>query len=259
MTCVLKMASGVRWMLLLLFLSLSAAAQAQDLRVFTEQLAPYNYLEDGEPKGLAVEIVQALLKDSKVNAKIEFLPWNRAYATALKEPNVMLFVMSRSDEREALFDWVLRVVPTQPMSLFRLASRTDIHIASLEDAKAYMIGTAATTDITTQRLIKEGFVVGKNLDSVQGGDAHSQNFQKLMLGRIDLLADSAFTAVYAAKGLGIDRDKFTAAFTNEAVGKGLWITLSLGSDPSLVQQLNVSARKLEKQGVLKAILEKYSH
>lgn len=246
-----------RWLMLTCALAIAATVSAQNLRVITEQWPPFNYQEDNAPKGLATEMVQAMLKEIGQKNTILFMPWNRAYTVALKEPNVVLFTLGRSDEREALFDWVFKVAE-RDIWLFRLASRNEMKLTRLEDALPYKIGSGSTEDASTRDLVHAGFTVGSNLDTVQSGDPDLTNLRKLQLGRVDLIAANPLALVYAAHNLGVDMRNLTPAIRLNGGGPGYWVAISLKSDPLLARKLKNAARKLEKQGVFKAILEKYS-
>ncbi len=47
---------------------------ALQLRVITENWLPLSYLEDGEPRGMAVEIVEELLNRIRIPAQIHGFP-----------------------------------------------------------------------------------------------------------------------------------------------------------------------------------------
>ena len=201
----MKLTSAARAGTLAIALALGTTSQAQTLRVFTEQWPPYNYEEDGQAKGLAVEMVQALLKESGYPQEMAFLPWNRAYATALKDPNVVLFTLGRTAEREPLFDWIFQVSKRE-IWLFRLASRSDLQLNTLDDARPFKIGTGAMEDAKTRDLVRKGFIIGKNLDSVQSPDSERTNVEKLRLGRIDFLVATPIAVAYATRKLGMSME-----------------------------------------------------
>lgn len=247
-----------QWGLALLLVCSGVAVPAQGLRVVTEDWAPFNYVEKGQPSGLATEMVQALIKESRVNTTIEFLPWNRAYADSLRVPNVMIFTMGRNAEREALFEWVFKIAPRE-IWLYRLASRNDLAIKTLNDAHAFKLGSGPTEDASTRDLVHSGFIVGKNLDSVQASDPDIANLQKLLLGRVDFIAVNPVSIAFAARKSGVDMKQLTQAVPVNQEGAGYWVAMNKGSDPALVQKLGSSARKLEKQGVFRMILDKYTH
>jgi len=245
--------------LIVLVLALSllgSFAAAQGLRVVTEEWAPFNYLDKGSGAGMAVELVQAMLADAGIVASIEFLPWNRAYELAQKTPNVLIFTMGRNADREALFDWLFRIAPRE-IWLIKLAKKSELTLSSLEEAKKYLIGTGPKEDATTQELVKAGFVIGKNLDSVTTGDPDKTTIQKLFAKRNDLIAGNPVSLAYSAKSLGYDFSETAKVLRLSGENPGYWSALSLKSDPVLRKRLADSVAKLEKTGLFKSILDKY--
>lgn len=233
-------------------------SQAQTLRIVTEDWAPFNYMDKGQPVGLATEMVQALLKEIGNHSAIEFLPWNRAYGDSLREPNVMIFTMGRNAEREELFEWVFKVAPRE-MWLYRLTTRNDLAIKSLNEAHSFNVGSGPTEDASTRDLVHAGFIVGKNLDSIQAGDPDIANIQKLLRGRVDFIAANPISIAFAARKLGIDMKQLSQVVPVNLEGASYWVAINKKSDPAMIQKLNGAARKLEKQGTFKAILDKYTH
>ncbi|WP_407644451.1 transporter substrate-binding domain-containing protein [Dongshaea marina] len=79
------------------------------------KLSPNNFVEKGELKGAAVELLLAASKQagSPVSkADIKVYPWARAYNDALKGPNKVVFATTRTKEREKLFKWAGPIVTT---------------------------------------------------------------------------------------------------------------------------------------------------
>ncbi|WP_204268170.1 hypothetical protein, partial [Escherichia coli] len=62
--------------------SAASDASAVPLRLLSEEFPPINFTEDGRPSGLAVEVVQNILRRLGQSLPIEFLPWARAYRDA---------------------------------------------------------------------------------------------------------------------------------------------------------------------------------
>jgi len=65
--------------------------------------------------------------------EIKSLPWKRAYRYLLEEPNVVLFTVTRTEERETLCNWVGPVASSQLVFFARKDS--SLVINRLEDAK----------------------------------------------------------------------------------------------------------------------------
>ena len=66
--------------------------------------------------------------------------WARAFQETLKKPNLVLLSLLRTDEREAQFQWLGKVHKVKS-SLASLCISTHIQLDSLEDAKAFRVGT----------------------------------------------------------------------------------------------------------------------
>ena len=80
---------------------------ADELLILTENLPPLNYVENGVLVGPAVEIVQEIQRRIGSDENIQVYPWARAYQTALEEKNIILFCMTRTNEREDRFIWLI--------------------------------------------------------------------------------------------------------------------------------------------------------
>ncbi|QDG76558.1 ABC transporter substrate-binding protein [Labrenzia sp. PHM005] len=179
-----------------LCLLLSFAAQADTLEIVTEQLPPFNYLEDGIAKGMGTEVVQAVLKETGREAPIRFLPWARSYQMALKTPGTLIFSILRTDEREEKFKWVGEIAP-YGVSFYHLAENTEINVRTLEDAKPLSVGVYLG-DAKAEYLTQKGF---KNLSQVEDDRF---NLRKLLLGRIDLMVIDDSVIVELLRSEGVD-------------------------------------------------------
>lgn len=156
---------------------------AQPLTIYTE-IAPPNQFQDadGHLTGFYVELVQALQKRIGSHEPIQVVPWIRGYKEVQTTPNVLLFSMVRSKERDPLFQWV---GPAAESSFyFYVKSDSAIVIHSLADAKKLERIGVYREDIRDQFLTRSGFT---NLDRSIDMDIM---VKKLMAGRIDALVGS---------------------------------------------------------------------
>lgn len=238
--------------LAVILFTVSHDVQATDLLIVTENLPPYNYTEGTAVKGVSAEIVQALLKELGLQADIHVLSWVRAYLKALKEPNVLIFSMVRTPDREALFHWIGKISATKSY-LFKLADRKDIQLTNLEDARPYLIGTWRE-DVREQYLRSRGFIHQEQLDN--SGNPR-QNIQKLMMRRIDLVADSDLSFYYQLQQLNYDPDLFMKAFQLEAVFLPFYIAFSKKTSPDLVEVFRGALKRVKRKGIFHAIHQKY--
>lgn len=236
---------------------LCATATAQPLRLVTEEWPPFNYQEQGQARGLGVEMAQALLAEAGLPAaRVEFFPWNRAYALALHEPQVLLFTVSRTPQREHQFHWIARI-SARELWLYRLASRNDIVINHLDQAKAYRLGVGPLEDASTQGLVERGFVPGVQLDSVQTADPDATNLQKLLAGRFDLMVGNPLSVAYTLQKQRVPEDSVVPAYKWVMDGQGYWLALSRKSDPVLVQALQQAAKRMEQRGTSRTLREQF--
>lgn len=81
-------------------------AAQPDLKVITEDWAPYNYEENGELKGFSIEIVQAVMDELGEEYPISIYPGVRGDRMLETLPNVMYFSLFRTPEREDKFKWI---------------------------------------------------------------------------------------------------------------------------------------------------------
>lgn len=238
----------------LLSLLLTGSLHAQSIRVITEEWPPYNFRENGNPAGLTVEMVEEILKEADIAARFEFMPWDRAYNTALNTPNTLLFTLARDKGREPSFHWLLKVA-VREMWFYSLSGRKDIAISHPGDLHRYTIGTGALQDKSTQDLIAAGFA--DNLDTVQSQDSDTTNLRKLLAKRFDLMYANPVAIAYSARKLGISLTEIRAIFPGLSNGPDYWIALSSGSDPILLAKLSAAVRTLEKRGVFTQIRARY--
>ncbi len=198
---------------------------------------------------------ELVLKESGLKAKIESLPWNRAYNEALTTPDIMIFTMGRNTEREKLFDWAFPIAPRETWFI-KLKSNNKIKGSVLNDFKNYKIGTGPKSDATTQELIKMGFDQTKNLDIYEGENPDPINIQKLFSGRIDIIAGNPISLAYVTKELKLDYTQTENIILISGSGS-YWAALSLGTNPDISKKIKETATKLEKSGEFKKILTKY--
>ncbi len=164
--------------LLAVALLMPALAAAVDVRIVGEHLPPSSMMEGNVVVGRETLKVRDIMARAGLSYRIELLPWKRAYAQALREPDTCIFSTSRTQEREAQFRWIGPLNEAEWI-LYGLAER-HLALRTLADARGLVIGTVlgdARDDYLRQR--------GMNVAPVT---QEWLNPQKLLLGRIDLWA-----------------------------------------------------------------------
>lgn len=163
-------------------LSRPAAAEmtAAELRYLTEDYPPYNFEEDGEMRGISVDLLRLIWKEMNIPEQpIRLVPWARGYRLVQDRPGTVLFAMGRTADREDLFRWVCPIMTNRQVLIGR--KDQNIQIQSLAEAKRYRIGTILK-DLGDSLLAQAGF------DNLEPVSDIRLNLRKLNAGRIDLIA-----------------------------------------------------------------------
>ena len=239
---------------LLLFLLLPSlparpgyAAAPEGFRVLTEVNGRAVQYHKGALDGWGVEIVHELMERTGCKAEIEPQPWARAYGTALTRPNVVIFPITRTEERDALFHWVGPLFRVQWSFFARKGS--GIVINSLDDARK--VGSIGTyfNDARDRFLLDQGFT---NLDR---SSSDATNYRKLEYGRLDLIVGSNTGLAAMADAEGIDPDNFEEVFPLKEVD--LYLALSLKTDPEVVAAWQEALRQMREDGTLRRVIQRW--
>jgi len=239
----------------LALLALRQPAAAQDIRIVTEELPPYNMTQGGQVTGLATEVVLAVLKEAGLPAApIQVMPWARAYDTALNGENVLIYSITRTPQREKLFKWVGLIAPTQSW-LFALNGRVPA-LKSLEDARKYQIATV-NGDAGEQYLTARGFVIGMNL---QSSTRYELNYEKLKGGRVDLWVSNELHAGYVVRQAGDDPAvtvQRVLPLSDLSSEGGVDMAFSLKTPDAVVERARKALETLRKNGTYESLQKKW--
>ena len=238
---------GWRTILIMAIVLLAGSSPCHALTLLTEETPPLSSIASGRPTGFSVDIVQEILKRLAEKAPIQFQPWARAYKTALDTPNVALFSVTRTAEREDKFHWV------GPLLLahngFYVRKGTAVDISGLDDARR--VGAIATyrNDVRDQVLAALGFT---NLDRSDSPDAC---LKKLVGGRVDLwLYDSlSLPAVARRNGVPLSALRMAYAFRSY----DLYIALSRGTPDGTIAQWQNTLDTIKTDGTFAHLSNKW--
>jgi polar amino acid transport system substrate-binding protein len=232
----------------LLALSVAGApASAQAVRAVTEA-SQYSRLENGRVVGPANEIAEATLKRAGIaDYSISLYPWARANDMALKEPNVLIYLIARTPAREAQFKWVGEFVKVE-YHLYKLRDQKDVVVRKLEDARQYTIGVMRD-DVRHQYLREQGF--GKLVVSAQVSD----NFRKLVNRQVQLMPLSETGAAQLCDEAHLDcATALEKVITLDAMTTGLYMAYSLSTPDDLVARTAASFARLKADGTVARLM-----
>jgi polar amino acid transport system substrate-binding protein len=124
----------------------------------TEEYYPYNYLLDGEKKGISIDLLEEVFTDLNMNLSRDQMilsTWEEGYQKTLSLPGYVLFSTARTPKREDQFLWAGPLV----------RSRNVLFMRSGEDLQ------------TEEDLLK--LSVGAITDDIAGDDLRALGYEKI--------------------------------------------------------------------------------
>lgn len=208
-----------------------ASAKAVDfskLTVMTEQYPPYNFLRNGQVVGLSTDVVVEALRRMgapQQRGDILLLPWAQGYRRVQKDAGNVLFSMTRTPEREDLFQWA------GPLSTVNigLVARKDagITVADIQDLRRHRVGVVRD-DVGQQLLVSRGVPQ----DELDVANDSLSNIRKLDKGRIDLFCYDVSVVRHLLAQEGMDPQDFEPVFT--LLTADMYVAFNRDEDPALV-------------------------
>jgi polar amino acid transport system substrate-binding protein len=225
-----------------------------DIHIVTEELPPYNMTRNGVLTGMSTEVVQAVLKEVNVQAPIQSMPWARAYDLALHTPNVLIYSITRTADREQLFKWVGTIAASR-WYLYSSANHP-ITLLSLDDARDWQTATV-NEDVGEQYLMARRFRIGQQL---QSSNRYEFNYQKLLTGHVDLWISDELNAYYLARQVGDNPERtlvqsLRVPELDEAGGFNM--AFSAGTPDTTVELFRQGLEAIRANGIYEAIARKW--
>lgn len=220
--------------------------QAEPLQVVTED-SSYSELRDGKVVGVASEIVEkTLAKAGVTDYHMALYPWARAYDMARLEPNVLIYPIIRSAERESLFKWVGELDHVTPM-FYKLRERRDIVVKSLQDAKNYSVGVVRDDS-------RQEYLEGKGFNKMVVSSNNLDNLRKLLSGQVALVPLPEREAREQCADLHIAFEDLESVYTIDELSKGLYVALSLKTPDETVKRITAAFAQLKEDGTLAKVM-----
>ncbi len=236
--------------LLVISAMMSVNGYAEDLRIWGLSEPPGNFMnEKGEFVGLSVDVVREIQKRVGSTEKVEMIPWNRIYQTALKEPNLVFFSVARTPEREDKFHWIT-IMMRKPWAFYARKS-SKLQIKSLADAKKLKAIGVQKGDVRETWLVQQGFT---NIDRAAN---HELNVAKLNRNRVDLIFYSPQGMAHTLRALNLDPNMFEIVLVPHSSQSYLAMSKN-GTSEKTVKQWQEAARQMKKDGTFNQLAEKWA-
>lgn len=232
---------------LLLAASGQALAAAGSPLVFLgdRDLPPYEFLENGKPRGANVDLALAVGAVLGRPVEIRLQDWAQAQSALLAGQADALTMLGRTGEREAQYEFSQATVPVS-FALFVRADETPRFAAA--SYKGLRIG------VTRAGLPRQYFESRHPEAELVPVESLSNGTRLLLRGQIDALAAQEWSQYYLLKELDIQGVAGLPAFSNRqgniAVRRG---------DTILLQEIDRALSALKMSGEFDRIMGRWSH
>lgn len=219
------------------------------VNVVAEEFYPYQYKQNGQPTGLAVEIIKQVLADSQLTAEIKFYPWARALLLAESAPNTIIMSISRSTERENDFYW-LGLISRHELYLWVNKKRwgntrfTDNMLSKL------LIGVPRGGH--QHQLLKSHPLFSNNVYSVV--NTKEQSLNMLAMNRIDAISGDPKLLRSRMINIGLSPELIKPIKHFPSHQTELYMAMSKNSNTELVNKLTTQYAKFVKGEQFKSII-----
>lgn len=183
---------------LLVSLLTTTISFAVPLELVTLQYPPYEYEENGEVKGIAVEIIQKAFKRMQQPISITVLPWARAIHKIEHGEADAIFTAFKTSERETFAEFSNEILMPQIVSLFVKKNSRIVFDGNISKLSQYQFGAVRKVSYGESFDTAVKNEVLKNIQLVTIG---KQNFLKLLRDRIDIVVSNKYGALDILKQL----------------------------------------------------------
>ena len=232
----------------------SRAQSLDELNFITEDYPPFNFERGGRRMGSAVDLLHEMLAAAgatKTREDVRVWPWARAYETALREKNTVLFSTTRTEERENLFKWVGPIVPSRIVLTAKKTRRIRINAPADLNRMNLRIGVVRE-DIGGRLLEKMGVQTEKMLQANSGMSVAKM----LQAERVDLCAYGARVILWNLKELGYPSGDYEEVFTL-AESQQYYFAVNRDTDDTLVAKLQAALDEVKAKGRFDEIVARY--
>ncbi|MCU9950588.1 substrate-binding periplasmic protein [Pseudomonas sp. PDM13] len=223
------------------------AAGATELRLLTDNHPPLHFERDGELVGFAVDLVRELARETGDSIQLERLPLLRALVIAREGPDVAVFTILRTPEREADYRLVGPVLEVET-ALYALADHTPA-IAGLDNARKVQHIAMPRKWLVYRRLQEMGFT------NLYGVDTPEQMMRLLRLGRTELVAADTLSVATLAREEGLAPQQLR--YVAPVMHQGSYIAFSRQTDAHIVARWQQSLEKVRADGRLVKLERKW--
>lgn len=223
------------------------------IQLYTEINPPYNYMTgegvyEWEITGSSVEIVNEMQTQSSYKNVINVTNWGTGYDALQYMPNYALFTMTRTSERENLFQWVGPIA--SHTDHFYTLSASNLQILTLDQARALESVATPCAWYSHDYLVKNGF---ENI--LATANTPGEAFDQLISGEAEALLMSDTTVKWYCEQKGISPSHLSEQLESESFDG--YIAFSLDTPARVVSEWQNNLDTMKADGRFQAIWDKW--
>lgn len=231
------------------FMAMPALAQESHLPIVFEDYPPYEYVEDGEVKGINMDIIREAFRRMGVTPYFEPRPWKRA-VYELKSGEILALSSGFKTAKREEF----AVFPSEPLAMetnvVAALTVSGVEVNSLEDLRGLRVG------VVREYSYGESFDSMRGLNKIKANSSH-QMLKMLLSQRMDVAVGNKAVFKFLAKKQGmLAHIKFIHVVGNDPLY--LMFSKKRGARAQrLARDFSIVVREMHKDGTFKAIQDKY--
>lgn len=230
-------------------LVLASLVSGAELKLNTQDFAPFNYEVNGVVSGPAADIIRKICSETKTACSLHLLPWRRAQDEVRNGTAHGMFVIGWNEERAKWLYFSPPILNTEYG--FFVRNDSPLKFKQNSDVKGYTVGVFGPSNTATSLEKIKAEIKDLTIDMTPDDEAA---FKKLSLGRVD--------AVFSNRDVGYDLMRKFGLKNIRYSGRQQSLKYYIGfsqkfTDKRLVDQFNATFRNLHKRGAIQEILGKY--
>lgn len=240
-----------------LFALTSAYAKGRPFTIVGSSYPPYSYLENGENKGVNVDIIKAAFAKLKIEPVFKFRPWARAMAEVKRGESDAIYSLFKTKEREAFLDYPK--IPLNYEKTILVVNGDSTKTAKvIEDIKGWRIGVAV------KNTYGKTFDEYKGIERIESNDSDRLVLQLNAKNRMDaiIINELVFDTLvnnYVASGKIKTPDFRKLEYVPNKAPLYIGFSKNSGIKHKLVaEKFSDAMMQLNKEGVVQEITSRYA-
>lgn len=233
---------------ILLVFFIFSTGRSETITLAYVDFPPYEYVENDQPRGILVEIVQKAFNSAGIAVEFHFLPFKRAYEQVKWGTTDGLFNFYKIPERLPYFDYSVPIIKNPLVFFVRKDSR--LRFQTLDDLNRLKIG------------VMRGYTYGTEFDqsrlfTKEPTDSHLSNLLKIVRNRIDAYPCDKRVCIHVANQHDL-MDELKILPKPLRVMEG-HIGFTKGKHGNLIERINREILRMHLSKEIDAIIERHIH